>query len=301
MKTSNEKHRIIIAAIILFAWIAAAFTLVYSLKFYYKNKPVIISFIDVGQGDSCLIQGGKKGTVLIDGGDIGSSYTLVSYLKIKNISKLNAIFISHFHKDHSSGIKELIEQGFCIDKLYINIEEADSDLRLEVLKLASNNNITVNWIEKNKSYNIGKIRYDILAPDKGTQNMKLNDQSTIMKAVYNDFSVLFTGDAETEEQRITASIYGDTLKSTILKVPHHGSLSAVCNEFINSVNPEYAVISLGKNNKYDCPSTEMLDIFSKKGIPIWRTDYDGTIEFTVNNDGVRNISITKRREQFYDY
>lgn len=295
METLNKRHNITDIVIVVFVWIISITALVFSVRFYRENAPVMISFIDIGQGDSCLIQGGDDGTVLIDGGNAGSGYTLQSYLKSKNISKLNAVFISHFHDDHACGIGELIEQGFDIEKLYINLEETDSELRLNILSLASERGISVNWIEKDKSYFIGKFKYEVLAPDKGVQNMKHNDQSTIMRAVYNDFSVLFTGDAEKEEQRIVSSIYGEDLKSTILKVPHHGSKTAVCDEFIFDVKPEYAVISLGKDNMYKCPSAEMLDTLNRNGIPIWRTDYDGTIEFVVNDKGVRNISITDRR------
>lgn len=279
--------------VIVLIWLAAAFCLVFSVNFYYNAKPVTISFIDVGQGDSCLIQGGRDGVILIDGGDEGSGYNLSTYLRLKNIRVINGAFISHFHSDHSAGIAELIEDGFEIQKIYISIEEKSSDLRYEFMTLASEHDIPVHWIRQGDILSIGKLDYYVLAPGKDTVQMKHNDQSAVIKAVYGASSVLFTGDAEIKEQYILTAT--DGLKSTILKMPHHGSKSAFNASFLKACDPDYAVISVGLDNKYGCPSETVTEYLTQHRIPFWRTDFDGTIEFVIDESGVRNITKTNKR------
>lgn len=122
----------------------------------------------------------------------------------------------------------------------------------------------------------------------------LNNNSMVCKLVYNKFSMLFTGDIEEEaENEILSKYNANKLKSTILKVAHHGSKTSSMQNFLNAVKPQYAVIGVGKNNKFGHPADITINNLKQNNISIYRTDQKG--EITIKTDG-KNVNITSQIE-----
>lgn len=276
-------------------WISALIVLGLSLIIFSVYKPVTISFIDIGQGDACLVQAGFGGSVLIDGGDEGSEYTLTQYLRVNNVRRLDAVFVSHFHDDHVSGIKALIESGFEIGGLYIAKNESDTETREDILRLAQIHQIDVHTVECGDRLDFGKAEYSVLWPDEEAPETELNNQSMVLKIEYKDSSVLMTGDIEKPAERLILERDSEAVKADVIKIAHHGSKTSSRDNFIGRVGAEYAVISAGAGNRYGCPADSVLRTLSNNNITVWRTDLDGTVKFTLGKSGIKSIRTTDKR------
>ncbi len=279
---------------LLAAWMISLCILSISLVLFRVFQPVTVNFIDVGQGDSCLIRAGANGNVLIDGGDDGQGETLISYLESQNVNSLNAVFISHFHDDHVTGILELMDRNFPIDCFYVSAYPSQTQLEQEFISKATAKSIPVFRLHKNDKITLGKATYFVVNQNPYESEKKLNNMSMLLKVSYHNSSVLLTGDLESDAAKELFPKLQSDVKANILKVPHHGGISSVSEELISYCNPDYAVISVGKNF-YGNPSKEMISALTKRNIPIFRTDYDGVISFTLGKNGVKNMSVGKKR------
>lgn len=123
----------------------------------------------------------------------------------------------------------------------------------------------------------------------------LNNNSLVFKFCYNNFSILFTGDIEKETERKIMDVYNfQTLKSTILKVAHHGSKTSTTKEFLKMVKPEIALIGVGEDNKFGHPSEEILKELKSFNIKIYRTDINGEVVIEIVNNKISIKPFLKR-------
>ncbi|OFI06727.1 hydroxyacylglutathione hydrolase [Clostridium acetireducens DSM 10703] len=248
-----------------------------------------VHFIDVGQGDSILLQQGNA-TMLIDAGKNDAADSVVSYLKKQNIEKLDYIVGTHPHEDHIGGMDAVIDK-FNIGKVYMPKKTANTKTFRDVIKSIKAKNLKITNAKSGSSFNLGQAKCTVLAPNSGEYE-NTNNYSIVIKVEYGSNSFLFTGDAEAlSEKEILKKGYN--ISSDVLKVGHHGSHSSTCNEFLNKVNPKYAVISLGKRNDYGHPHKETLSKLNSKGIQIYRTDESGTIIATANG---KDITFNKNNQ-----
>lgn len=134
------------------------------------------------------------------------------------------------------------------------------------------------------TYNIEGAWLKILYPlEENVNSMTNNESSIVFNFDYKGAKALFTGDSELTSQEKILKITNDSdLIAQIIKIPHHGSSDALNKSFLEKVKPDYAVISVGKNNKYGLPSSLCIDALNKMGIKIFRTDEDGTVSFGTN-------------------
>ena len=273
-----------------------SFILIFTLISIYP-KDLKIYFIDVGQGDSCLIVTPKGKTVLIDGGgsetyDVGEN-TLIPYLLSRKITMLDYVICSHFDTDHIGGILSVMEE-LKVKNAVISKQGENSENYKKFKKIAKDKKINVVIVSKGDRLNIEKGMYfDILWPrEELIQENILNNNSIVAKLNYNNFSMLFTGDIEEIAEKEIVSIYKGTnaLKSTILKVGHHGSKTSSTQEFLNAVKPKIALIGVGENNTFGHPSNSVIERLESSGTKIYRTDQMGEVIFNINNKG--NISAT---------
>lgn len=241
-----------------------------------------ITFLDVGQGDSALIETPSGGAYLIDGGgyeDNGfmdlserkpiSEAVLLPALYDKNIQKLHGVFITHNHEDHAQGIEELAEK-IPIDRFYVSTKYNDPDL-LEQYQMTQ---IGAGDVLKTGD----GIVIEVLWPEKAIEmeeEDEQNEQSLIMRIRYGETAFLFTGDAgdECEQKLLDAS-----LESNVLKVGHHGSKYATSKAFLEKIKPDAGVISVGKDNGFGHPSDEVIDRLASVNAQVFRTDIQGAIE-----------------------
>lgn len=256
----------------------------------FYNLNVRIHFIDVGQGDSTLIITKTNKTILIDGGgsevgtyDVGEK-TLVPYLLDRHIQTIDYMFFSHFDADHCKGLFSVIE-NLNVKNIIISEQGKISDNYNYFIELVKPKNINIICVKAGNRLNIDKYEYvDILWPTENLiQENVLNNNSLVCKFVYNKFSILFTGDIEAVSEKKLLEIYNDNeLKSTILKVAHHGSKSSSTEEFLNKVMPKIAIIGVGEKNKFGHPNNYVLERLNNLNC---RTDVMGEISITIRNNG----------------
>ncbi|WP_195429571.1 ComEC/Rec2 family competence protein [Clostridium mucosae] len=245
-----------------------------------NKNTMLVHFIDVGQGDSILIQVNKK-NLLIDSGPNESEDKLKKYLKKLNISKFDYVIATHPHEDHIGNMSYIINNFEVINFYAPKVENSTKafetmaeslirkDLKIKILKANM------------KSIDLGNnVIIDVFSP-LSNRYEDLNNYSPIIKISYKNTSFLFTGDAEelAENEVLNA---GFDLKCDVLKIGHHGSSSSTSEKFLNASNPSIAVISVGEDNTYGHPTDVVLSRL--KEAEIYRTDINGNIVIT--SDGL---------------
>ena len=256
-------------------------------------KDLKVYFVDVNQGDSTFIVTPKGKTILIDGG--GSSYTnvgkntLLPYILDRGYTKIDIAIISHMDLDHCDGIIYLMDK-IKIKTIIIGKQYEESDNYKRFVKLAKEKRIEVKIVEAGENINIERnVNLDILWPDsknKISENA-INNNSLVFKLKYKKYSILFTGDIEEIAEKAISERYKNMLQSTILKVAHHGSKTSTTAEFLKAVKPRYALIGVGKNNKFGHPSENTIKKLKEMKVKIFRTDELGEITIKMN----KNINI----------
>lgn len=216
------------------------------------NPTLKIYFIDVGQGDSTLIVTPKNKKILIDGGE-GKTNVLFQYLLDRRINKIDYIIISHFDSDHCNGLIEIIEK-MRVENIVMSKQSKESEEYKKILEIIKQKNIKVSSVKAEDKIIIEKNLYTkILNPAEKFEFQDLNNNAIVAKLIYKNFSMLFTGDIEKAEENL-AKKYKNELKSTILKVAHHGSKTSTSEEFLKYVEPQIALIGVGENNKFGHPN-----------------------------------------------
>lgn len=263
-------------------------------------KDLTVSYIDIGQGDSELIELPEGKNILIDAGDREGANNLIAYLKERKIKKLDLIIITHPHLDHYGGLIKTLKdlKDLEIGQVFDSGVKTTSSTYAKLLEQFLAKKVKFKIPRKGEKVNFNNdISLSILAPQEPLlTNTKsdINNSSIVAKLVYKNVSFLFTGDIEDESQeQILESFSPSDLNSTILKVAHHGSRYTTSDKFLEDVNPKIAVISTGKGNTYGHPHKEALERINNKKIPLYRTDLNGTIVLTT--DGTKyNISVQKK-------
>lgn len=198
-------------------------------------------------GDSTLVITPKGKKILIDGGETDQNI-LIPYLLARKIKTLDYVIVSHFDSDHSGGIKEVLE-NLKVKKLIISKQLEKTEECNQIMQIASKKKVKIIFIEAGQKLNIDKkISFTILWPEEKELigENPLNNNSIVAKLTYGEFQMLFTGDIEQIAEEKIVEKYGKNLKSTILKVAHHGSNTSSTDEFIKYVNPEIALIGVRK-------------------------------------------------------
>lgn len=241
-----------------------------------------VYFIDVAQADCILIENNNK-YMLIDAGNNEDGKLLVNYFNSLNIENFEYIVGTHPHEDHIGGLDDIIN-NFNVNKIYIPDAFTTTKTFEDVLDAIENNNLTYNVPKIDETFKLGDAILKVIYT--GTDTSDLNNTSIILKMTFKNISFLFMADAtsKTEKQIINKDIQAD-----ILKVAHHGSSYSTTKEFLNKINPSYAIISVGTNNSYNHPHNQTLETLKEKNIKTYRTDELGTILITT--DGT-NINLT---------
>lgn len=257
-------------------------------------KELKINFIDVGQGDSCLITTPQNKKVIVDSGgsesyDVGKN-VLLPYLLDKRITKIDYIMISHFDTDHCKGFEYVLE-NIKVKNVIISKQSESSENFKQIMKIIRKKRINLIIVQKETKIKIDNFTtVDILSPQSESIADNMNDNSIVAKFEAYNFSILFTGDAseKIEKELIKEKI---NLKSDILKVSHHGSKTGTSEEFLKSVKPKIALIGVGENNKFGHPTKDVIKRLTENKIKIYRTDTDGEIRIKIKKS--KNIKIKK--------
>ncbi len=253
-----------------------------------------LCFVDVGQGDCCFVKTERGGNILVDGGDEGTGgYVLEPFLRKKLARELDAVFVSHMHEDHTSGIIELLEADFPIKRIYLPARAKNSDEHKRWVLLSNRNDTELVYLSAGDCVELDNIDFYVVASGYIGDEQEENDNSLVLRMECGENSVLFTGDMTRRYEN--QLLEDETIDADFLKTAHHGSYTSSGERFLEAVSPEISIISVGENNRYNHPSKHTLTTMDKLGIPVVRTDYDGTVTIIMTEKDVKNISYSRAR------
>ncbi|MBQ0097591.1 MAG: MBL fold metallo-hydrolase [Oscillospiraceae bacterium] len=248
-----------------------------------ENAPLSVHFIDVGQGDSILLESNGE-FVLVDAGESDYGSTVVNYIKSQNADTLKYVIATHPHSDHCGGLTKVINKLGCENFITV---ETDQSTKTWTNVLKAVDKADANYIDAKvgETYSFGESSFEIMAPLSDNYE-GYNNYSVVIKATYKDTSFLLMGDAEKQSEKEMLKAKED-ISADVIKLGHHGSSSSSSKEFLKAVNPDYAVISCGKDNDYGHPHKETIQTLSKLSIPYFETDIDGTIVACSNGTDIK--------------
>lgn len=279
MKNKAQKYFIILFLLLIniaiFVWI-----------FNSKEKDTMkVYFLNVGQGDAIFIEAPNGKQVLIDGGRDTSVVNELGRVMGFFDREIDLIIATHSDQDHIGGLPAVFEKYKVVNFLdsFTESETSTYEALMNLsLEEGSDNKIGLRGqrviLDRQKG-----VHLLILAPQPDDFEIgEVNDLSVVVKLVYGDTSFLLTGDAGKMVEAGLFASDGDILKSSVLKAGHHGSRTSSASFFVKAVDPNYAVISAGKDNSYGHPHKEVLEVFEKQGVKIINTAEEGTIKFISN-------------------
>lgn len=260
-----------------------------------------ITIIDVGQGNSALIQTLDGKNILVDGGgfsDISSfdtgRYIIGPFLWQKRIRSIESVILTHPDSDHLNGLIFIL-QNFQVDTLIKNADKRNSEKYTALINTCKERNIRIfNPLTQGKYLDFGTARLIFYGSFKERFSDDFNNNSLVFKIVCNNFSMLFPGDILFHREEKLSMNNALDLHADILLSPHHGSSTSSSKIFLDKVHPKSVIISCGRNNRYGFPHSMVLKRYEKQGIDIFRTDEDGAI--FISSDGKdHNITTYKGR------
>jgi competence protein ComEC len=273
-------------SVVLIILIIANLYLVNYESFLYTSNLLKVTFLDIGQGDAIYIRAPNGNDVLIDGGPDDSVIQKLHEVMPSFDHDIDLVVETHPDKDHIAGLTQVFEQYDVKNFLHSEISSGTSfDQSLHALAAAESGlqQITARRGERiilDPEYG---VYLDILFPDQDTTNFKeTNDASIVAKLVYGKESFILNGDSPISVEQFLAHYDQHYLKSTVLKLGHHGSKTSSSNIFLDQVQPEYAVVSAGKNNTYHHPHPSVIDRLKLRQIKTLSTIELGTITFVTD-------------------
>jgi competence protein ComEC len=246
-----------------------------------------VAFLDVGQGDAVFIETPNGNQVLVDGGKGRVVLRELGTVMPFYDRTIDLVIATHPDSDHIGGLPEVFARyriGMFIDSevqgdgpFVQALSEAVETEGLEVVHGRSSMRVVLD----------SGVILQVLFPDRDVTTVETNTGSLVTKVTYGETSFLLTGDSPAGIEAYLVQLYGDVLKSTVLKLGHHGSRTSTSDEFLGVVSPEYAVISASCDNSYGHPHREVLEKLDRFAVKRVSTCEEGTIVF--ESDGVHLI------------
>ncbi len=286
---SKKKHLIKAAAAILavaLLWTVGSVQL--SRRSEQKQNEDFVCVLDVGQGDSIIVNSNGR-TALIDTGKEIYGYEIIKKLRSYGIDNIDVMILTHPHDDHIGSADYIIE-NFGVDNIIysslLTESKTSADCVKELGTAIEENNINVYSAISGMVVNIGDFEITVLMND--TDAKEENDRSIVLMAEIFGNKFLFTGDAESAAEN--ALIDNDiNFDCDVLKVGHHGSKSSSTDEFLKIASPQYAAISVG-DNSYGHPNNDVIKRLGDLGSEVLRTDIHGDIYFAIENEKIVYIN-----------
>jgi len=266
----------------------AAFLLLVIYPFPASVRELTVTFLDVGQGDSVLVEFPGRAKMLVDGGgipvgtfDVGEN-VVSPFLWDKGIRRLDLLVLTHAHPDHFFGL-EAVAGNFRLGEFWES-SVPPPEARYDRLKRALAGT-RIRRVARGETFARGGVEVEVLSPPAvPAEGAPVeNDASIVLRLRFGRTAVLLTGDigAAVEAELLEAGL---DLRSQVLKSPHHGSNSSSSAAFLERVRPETVVISVGRGNAYNLPHPEILERYRAFGVRVFRTDLDGAVE--IRSDGL---------------
>ncbi|KZE68441.1 hypothetical protein AWM68_16320 [Fictibacillus phosphorivorans] len=266
----------------------------------FLNSKAAVTFLNVGQGDSILIElPYRKAVYLIDtGGTIPfdkeewekreeefnvTKQVLLPFLKAKGIRKIDGMIISHGDMDHAGGAVFLTDH-IKVSRVFLPFKQEDNDLELTIQKAAQQKDIKLTRLRKGLRWENDQSVFYVLHP--GSNLYSSNNGSIVLWVSLYNQRFLFTGDLEKEGEAELINHFNN-LEADVLKIGHHGSATSSTEIFLKKISPHYAIISAGKNNSYGHPAREVIERLKNDRILVYRTDQHGDITFEVGKESLK--------------
>lgn len=263
--------------------------LIIIVQVFYPADNLKVNFINVGEGDCILIEAPNKINILIDGGgtpqsdfDVGNKI-VIPYLRRKGINEIDLLILTHPHLDHLEGLLPILKE-FKVDMVLDSGLFCDSSEYKEFISLILEKGISYHKAKAGDNFIFSNnLEIFLLNPFYDSdfyEESDFNNASIVVKLFYKNANFLFTGDIEEAAEK-KLLVWQNILQSDILKVAHHGSSTSTNLEFFDKVNPNIAVITVGKNH-FGHPSQKIIERLEDKNIQIYQTDEDGTVIIRTN-------------------
>jgi competence protein ComEC len=269
-----RRYSLLILALLLLA----ATIIIFYLDFQNSHKGLTFAMLNIGQGDALFIESPTGTQILVDGGPPRKILSELARVMSPLDRTIDSIIITNPDADHISGFLDVLKV-YKVGKVFEPGTYNDSKTYQNLESEIKNKKIPNILAKKGMRLHIGGgAVIDILFPDRDVSLWDSNDGSIVAKLSYGKISVMLTGDSTTNTEKIIIEeTPEDQLKSTVLKVGHHGSRTSTSDEFVKAVSPAFALISSGKDNNYGHPHKDVLDTLSFFSSKIFRTDLLGTI------------------------
>lgn len=263
---------------------AAAALIWYAVLREERGGRLKVAFLDVGQGDAIYIEAPDGRQLLVDGGPPGAALRALSKVMPFYDRSIDVLVVSNPDADHIGGLIDVLGR-YRVAALVEPGTKPDTETYRALLAAAAEKNVERFVGRRGMRIDLGGgAVFAVLFPDRDASRMATNDGSLVGKLSYGATSVLFDGDAPQAVENYLASLDGRNLRSSLLKVGHHGSKTSTSPAFLGFVSPAAAIISVGKDNKYGHPNKETLDTLKRFGVPEERTDEKGTIVFVSDGE-----------------
>ena len=245
-----------------------------------------VYYLDVGQADSIFIKTEGK-NMLIDAGGNESGIKIVNFLNSLNVEKIDYLVATHPHEDHIGGMDDIIN-NFKIGKFYMPDNYTTTKTFEDMITALENKNLKYYVPNIGDEIIMDDADFEVLYLDSSSED--LNDSSIVLKGIYEKYSFLFMAVASSKVEENLINEYGEDLKSDVLKVGHHGSNTSTSKKFLEYVKPSYAIISVGKQNRYNHPGKYTISRLNNFNIETYKTSVDGSILITCDS---KSISVSK--------
>lgn len=244
-----------------------------------------VHFIDVGQADCALLECDGD-YMIIDGGNRDDGQLVVSYLEQQGVEELDVVVCTHAHEDHVGGLPSVLAV-YPTAKVYSPTKTYSSNIYDDFMYYVDQQGLEVTLPVPGDSFTLGSAEVTILGPV--MSYAETNDTSIVLRVEYGDNSFLFTGDMEVAAENDMLDYWGDKMdwNADVLKVGHHCSNTSTGYRFLHEVDPDYGIISCGKDNSYGHPHDEPLSRLNQAGVTLFRTDELGHVIAVADGSEIR--------------
>jgi competence protein ComEC len=287
-KRNQHLFQKIIFALVIF--ILSTTVLVFEARISSSEGLLRVWFFDVGQGDAIFVEAPTGEQMLIDTGRNKTITSKLGSVMLPWDKTIDKLLLTHQDADHISGAVSVLEK-YDVLEVYQNGVQASTPVSKATQTAISLENTKLTQVKTGDVIELGDVFLEVVWPSPASLrafSKDRNNTSIVLKLIYNNTTILLTGDLEKEGEHELRRLVGDV---DVLKVGHHGSLSSTSVEFLDAITPEIGIIPVGKENSYGHPHNAIVKRLIDREIEIFRTDYDGDIQLL--SDG-NEIKVTSR-------
>lgn len=284
--SKNKKNKFKYIFIISFLSIILLFSFVFFILPHFNKQYsniLTVELIDVGQGDSIYINTPSGKNILIDSGEKNFFHNVKQTLQKNHVKKLDLIFCTHNHSDHIGCMSKIVDK-YKVNQIFLPPQKSDTEEYYSLISSCNKKNIDIQPIWANTKITLPNIIITILNPSKIVEDP--NENSIVFLLNFKNQNLLFTGDATKNNENSILSNY-KLPKIDFFKVPHHGSDTSSCDNFIKTIQPTVSAISCGYKNKFGHPKPQTLNTLKKYNSKIYRTDVNGNMIFLFDGNTMK--------------